>query len=64
MMKPGVQKPHCRPCWFQNASCTGCRLAPSARPSMVVTERPSACTANTLQDFTALPSTMTVHAPH
>src|SRR6267378_5097646 len=31
---------------------------------MVVTDRPSTCTANSEQDFTAWPSSRTVHAPH
>ena len=35
----------------------------SARPSMVVTVRPLACTASTLHDFTLVPSRCTVHAP-
>src|SRR5438105_9826311 len=61
---PGVQNPHCNPCWSQNAGCTGCSLPSCARPSMVVTERPSAWTANREQDFTALPSRRTVQAPH
>ena len=32
-------------------------------PSMVRTSAPSACTANTVQDFTDLPSRSTVQAP-
>ncbi len=35
-----------------------------ASPSMVVTERPSACTAKSVHDFTAAPSSSTVQAPH
>src|SRR3954449_13582934 len=31
---------------------------------MVVTARPSACAASTVQDFTDSPSSSTVHAPH
>ena len=27
MIWPGVQKPHCRPSWAMNASCTGCSLS-------------------------------------
>ena len=38
------------------AACTGCIASPSARPSMVVTSRPSACTASTVQHFTDSPS--------
>ena len=56
MMNPGVQKPHWRPCSFQNACCTGCRTPSSASPSIVVTCLPSAWTAKTLHDFTASPS--------
>ena len=36
MIMPGVQKPHCRPCFSQNAVCIGWRSSPSARPSIVV----------------------------
>ena len=64
MMKPGVQKPHCRPCSFQNACCTGWRVPSSASPSIVVTCLPSAWTVKTLHDFTASPSIRTVQAPH
>ena len=35
-----------------------------ASPSTVVTLAPSACTASTVHDLTALPSTSTVQAPH
>ena len=38
-----------------------CRLA---RPSMVVTLAPSACSASVVQLLTELPSTWTTHAPH
>jgi hypothetical protein len=34
-----------------------------ARPSIVVTTAPSACTASIVQDFTDSPSTRTVQAP-
>ena len=34
---PGVQKPHCRPCFSQNASCSGCMSSTPPRPSMVRT---------------------------
>ena len=55
MIMPGVQKPHCS-AWFSwNACCTGCSLPSRARPSIVVTSPPSACTASTEQDFTLLP---------
>src|SRR6476619_3565730 len=61
---PGVQYPHCRPWCSRNAACIGCSASPSARPSMVVTARPSACAASTVHDFTDSPSSSTVHAPH
>ena len=35
-----------------------------ASPSMVTISAPSAWTASTVQDFTALPSTRTTQAPH
>ena len=35
-----------------------------ASPSIVVTELPSACTANIVHDFTDSPSTSTVQVPH
>src|SRR5689334_13915745 len=60
---PGVQKPHCRPCFSVNPSCTGCSLPPCSRPSTVVTVQPSACTASTVHDFTGWPSRCTVQAP-
>ena len=63
MIMPGVQKPHCSAWQSQNPCCTGCRWPSLARPSIVVTSAPSACTANMVHDFTALPSTSTVHAP-
>jgi hypothetical protein len=65
---PGVQNPHCSPCRSRKARCTGCQLAGSAvspaRPSSVVTSRPSTLAASTVHDFTDSPSTSTVHAPH
>src|SRR5207244_12239569 len=61
---PGVQNPHCRPCCSQNACCTGWSFPSCASPSMVVTERPSTCTAKSEHDFTAAPSSRTVQAPH
>src|SRR5262245_62398195 len=69
MIIPGVQKPHCRPCCSQNASCIGCSPSPSlpcsgASPSIVTTVPPSACTASTVHDFTAAPSRCTVQEPH
>ena len=43
--------------------CTGCRSLSEPMPSIVVTSRPSAWTASTVQDFTATPSRCTVQAP-
>src|SRR6266550_1854222 len=63
MIIPGVQKPHCRPWHSQKPCCTACRLPLVARPSIVRTSAPSACTANIVHDFTARPSASTVHAP-
>src|SRR5213592_1031638 len=61
---PGVQKPHCRPCIMRKPSCNADN-EPSAlaTPSMVVTSEPWACTANTVQLFTDMPSRSTVQAP-
>src|SRR5579872_3147712 len=64
MIMPGVQKPHCRPCCSQKASCNGCSWPSVASPSIVVISEPSAWTANIVQDFAARPSTSTVQAPH
>ena len=63
MIMPGVQKPHWRPCWSQNACWRGWRVAPSAMPSIVLTSAPSAWTASIVQDFALSPLTWTVHAP-
>ena len=63
MIMPGVQKPHWRPCWSQNACWSGWRLAPSAIPSIVLISRPSAWTASIVHDLALWPSTWTVHAP-
>src|SRR6266478_1156533 len=65
---PGVQKPHCSPCFSQNPSCNGCKPLPfvgpsEETPSMVVTSEPDACTASTVHDLMALPSSRTVQAP-
>src|SRR5262249_24162170 len=61
---PGVQKPHCRPCSSWNACWIGCRPSAVCSPSTVVTSCPPACTAKTVHDFTGVPSSNTVHAPH
>ena len=42
----------------------GCKSSGVPMPSMVVTSAPSACPANTVQDFTARPSMWTTQAPH
>ena len=64
MIMPGVQKPHCRPCFSQKPSWMGWSLPSLASPSIVRMSAPSACTANMLHDFIARPLTMMVHAPH
>ena len=64
MIMPGVQKPHWRPCFSQNAVWIGWSSSPSARPSMVLMVGPSAWTASIVHDLTARPSTWTVQAPH
>src|SRR6266516_7675420 len=64
MIIPGVQKPHCSPCSSQKPACSACSWPSGARPSMVVMFDPSACTANSVQDFALRPSTRTVQAPH
>jgi hypothetical protein len=61
---PGVQKPHCSPCFSQKPSWIGCSLPSLAMPSMVVIWAPSAWTASIVQDFTAWPSRWMVQAPH
>ena len=60
---PGVQKPHCKPCSSLNPSCSGCSAPFDGNPSTVMISPPSACTANTVHDFTLLPFKITVHAP-
>src|SRR5213592_1386834 len=65
MTMPGVQKPHCRPWCWRNASCIGCRVPSAlAMPSIVTRSAPSACIASMLHDFTARPFMWMVHAPH
>jgi hypothetical protein len=63
IIMPGVQKPHCSPWQTANASWTGSSARPAARPSTVVTRRPSAMTASTVQDLTGVSSSHTTHAP-
>ncbi len=63
IIMPGVQKPHCRPWQTAKASCTGSSLPPGARPSTVVTRRPSAMTASIVQDLSGVSSSHTTQAP-
>jgi hypothetical protein len=63
IIMPGVQKPHWRPWQAANASCTGSSRVRLARPSTVVTRRPSAMTASTVQDLTGVSSSQTTQAP-
>src|SRR3979409_2286896 len=61
---PGVQKPHCRPCISRKPSCNACKVPSAlAMPSMVRISVPFAWMANTVHDFTDLPSRSTVQAP-
>src|SRR5882672_2456383 len=64
MIMPGVQKPHCRPCFSQKPCWIGCSSPSLASPSIVMMSAPSHWTANRLQAFTAWPSMMIVQAPH
>ena len=53
VMKPGVQKPHCRAWQSRNACCTGPSRRRGARqPSTVVIAAPSRLTANSRQERT------------
>ena len=63
MIIPGVQNPHCRAWHSLKAFWTGCSCPSRARPSIVVTSPPSACTASTAHDFTLCPFRCTVQAP-
>ena len=63
MIMPGVQNPHCSPWQSAKACCTGSSAPPRAMPSTVVTRRPSAITASTVQDFTGVSSSHTTQAP-
>ena len=55
MIMPGVQKPHCSPCFSSEALLDRMELAVLRQPSIVVTLAPSACTASIVHDFTAWP---------
>ena len=61
---PGVQKPQWTASWSRNDSCKGWSLLFCARPSMVMTSRPSIWGARTKQELTASPSSRIVQAPH
>src|SRR5579859_3936923 len=63
MIWPGVQYPHWNASCSTNAVCMGCSSPSAARPSIVVTARPSHATASVRHASTRLPSTHTVHAP-
>ena len=60
---PGVQKPHCRPCFSQKPSCSAFMPSAPASPSTVPISAPSACTARTVHDLVGFPSSSTVQAP-
>ena len=64
MMNPGVQNPHWSAWFSRTASCTGSSFPSQPTPSMVTTFRPSTAGAGTRQAVTALPSIITVQAPH
>jgi hypothetical protein len=63
IIMPGVQNPHCSPWQAAKASCTGSSRSPYARPSTVVTRRPSAMTASMVQDLSGISSSQTTQAP-
>src|SRR4030095_8644590 len=63
MIMPLVQNPHCSASCLRNASWTGWRRPLRSSDSIVVIARPWSCDAFDWQDFTACPSTITVHAP-
>src|SRR3990170_8737704 len=61
---PEVQNPHCTAHFSTKSRCKGLRPSTVARPSMVVTARPSQSTAKSRQAFIETPSTRMVQAPH
>jgi hypothetical protein len=63
IIMPGVQKPHCSPWQAAKASWTGSSRVAVARPSTVVTRRPSAITASTVHDLTGVSSSQITQAP-
>ena len=60
---PGVQNPHCSPWQAAKPSCTGSSAFTAPRPSTVVTRRPSAMTASSVQDLAGVSSSHTTQAP-
>src|SRR5581483_5403840 len=60
---PGVQKPHCRPCSFMNAVCTGSSSPSCSRSSTVRIVWPDAIAASTVQLLTGSPSIQSTHVP-
>ena len=63
IIMPGVQNPHCSPWHSANATWTGSRTVPRISPSTVVTRRPSAMTASSVQAFTGISSSHRMQAP-
>src|SRR5580700_7440243 len=63
MITPGPQKPHCSEPKCSNNFCNGWRCSAVASPSIVRISRPSTWPTSIRQEFTGLPSTITVHAP-
>ena len=61
---PGVQKPHWMAPFRTKASWSRSRSPDGASPSIVRISVPSICPVNTVQEVTAFPSRITVHAPH
>src|SRR4030095_3560636 len=64
IIMPGMQKPHCAACSSMNARCTGPGASIVPKPSMVVTLRAPTTEIGVTHENTALPSIITVHAPH
>ena len=60
---PGVQTPHCKAAYSMNFCCKGCRLSPSAIPSTVEIDLPSASAPKTRQEHTSRSSKVTEQAP-
>src|SRR5690348_2399296 len=60
---PGVQKPHCRPCSFMNAVCTGSSSPSCSRSSTVRISWPDAMAVSTVQLLTGSPSIQSTHVP-